>query len=746
MTCFFENVIDLLDLNDDTQYTPEQRQFVEDNEVTDGKLISPPGSGKTTCILGRRKFLLRNGYQPSQVLVVTFTRASARDLQTRMSDRSGARTIDSLAFRVLRTVDSSINASPQILTAWFKQFLVSTSANILRAVPELRDLSVLLVDEAQDLNQDQYDIVMMLKHLLDLTIYMVGDPNQSIYAFRDSSPAHLVTFPGKTYVLTVNFRSTPELVQFTEHLKPHQQFPCRAAASALVQSPKPLLLHNECEKFIDYLHDLIRTFDRDLSQLAILCPVRGNNQKSNQFLGLARMATCLESMNVPFVQLYDEASNSQGDERRIQYESVPGHVNLLTYHGSKGLEWDTVICADVWHELMLNVPTKEEQKEHKYLLYVATTRAKRRLILWIEATPAYNPSPLLEVFPLCTYDGFVYFRRSYKYRDPLASKSTKVFAITQVIQNIKNDDLLYIEQRLTYQSHMTQLWEEQSHLVTDEAILMGNFLENLFSLQCSLHRGDKPRTLPTIENLIHGQYVIVDVKDLEHLLLFQQLYQTWENFEAMRHTCPATVRRLVKKYMCNIPLERHLFTSVTYMSILNEHQPIIRETYRRYKEAHHVGWNNCLDDLFYLTIVKHAYDSNHLFHIKNRGERKRHLLTHDLTALFEHMNSYAAEFSRLHNYREQVPCTLEYPSMCGVVDWLFDNQLLVEFKASHSDLNIQRLLQLWCYQAALQLSFANSPVVFINFLTGRRYDIQFTVSDSNVDVVIDILSRATKKH
>ena len=76
----------------------------------------------------------------------------------------------------------------------------------------------ILVDEFQDISPLQYDIVRMLA-LPENNLFIVGDDDQSIYAFRGSDPGIMLGFekdyPGAARImLSQNFRSRQEIVDF----------------------------------------------------------------------------------------------------------------------------------------------------------------------------------------------------------------------------------------------------------------------------------------------------------------------------------------------------------------------------------------------------------------------------------------------------------------------------------------------------------------------------------------------------
>lgn len=80
--------------------------------------------------------------------------------------------------------------------------------------------SYILVDEFQDINQLQYDVVKLLAKPED-NVFIVGDDDQSIYAFRGAKPEIMLHFPedypdAKTELLACNYRSASTIVEFSQ--------------------------------------------------------------------------------------------------------------------------------------------------------------------------------------------------------------------------------------------------------------------------------------------------------------------------------------------------------------------------------------------------------------------------------------------------------------------------------------------------------------------------------------------------
>jgi len=766
---FFELVV----ITDVTQpfmekFTPEQRKFIEDKEIVDGKLIASPGAGKSSSVLARQIFMVKNGYfTKKQIITVTFTKFSAKDIQDRIltipkyehyfqvrSSKNGpyiqsVRTIDSMAHQVMRKFNVCKTDTVQILSVWFLRFLnLYATEKKLRQVEMFKHIRVLFVDEAQDLNETQYHIILKLKELLNLTVYLIGDPNQSIYGFRGSSPCYLIDFPGKVYELTYNFRSTGNIIKFTEHLKPHKEHETKVGVTnntTTTTTAKPHMLHLSFSEFSEFLSTLFKKLECDLSEVAILCPTKGNKVSSDgSIYGLSRMANLLDELKIPFVQMYNESGN-QADSSEIKYEKIMGAVNLLTYHGSKGREWKVVICADLWFELMNRHPSVAQHHDHQYLIYVATTRAKDSLYVYMGKER--KPSPYLYTIPYDLYEGTLYGKKSCKFNE---SVSTKCFGIREAIENISPETMLDIEQKLKYNINTRTLWKDYRDVVNsvikNDSVLFGIFLENLFSFQCALSKQHTPKRLPVIENIIGGEVVMVEPN---HYSALQEVWcncQSWDDYDRIRSDQPAWVLSLVSKYMKrSIPWGKHLLTMNQYLQLLVEGRSLIDSCYTKYKEA--TTWKASLKDLFYLTVVSYSYTTNHLFNMKQFGVNKSHLVHPNLMPLFEDMATYATKFAT-RSYGEQISVRFPYLRLLGHIDLKFMDGTVVEFKASNTSRSLYHMLQLFAYvfgDADSYQDLVTRPCMLMNFLTGEASLIRFNISESDVLPLINAFAEGSSQ-
>jgi DNA helicase II / ATP-dependent DNA helicase PcrA len=100
--------------------------------------------------------------------------------------------------------------------------LLFNAVMLLKQYPEILEsyrqrFDYVMVDEYQDINTTQYQLVSAIAHPLN-NLYVVGDPDQSIYGWRGADIRNILRFeqdfPGaKIFKLQQNYRSTKSIIQ-----------------------------------------------------------------------------------------------------------------------------------------------------------------------------------------------------------------------------------------------------------------------------------------------------------------------------------------------------------------------------------------------------------------------------------------------------------------------------------------------------------------------------------------------------
>jgi ATP-dependent DNA helicase RecQ len=197
-----------------------QRKVIDDKVSPHIVVAAGPGSGKTKVLVHKlAALLLMEDVKHEQLLMLTFSRAAATEFKKRLTALIGGaahfieiKTFHSFCFDLLGKV-GSIEKSDKILQ--------NAVEKIRHDEIEINRITkaVLVIDEAQDMNADEFALVKVLIEKNDgLRVIAVGDDDQNIYEFRGSDSKYLTQFMEEhqavKYELTTNFRSRSNLVSF----------------------------------------------------------------------------------------------------------------------------------------------------------------------------------------------------------------------------------------------------------------------------------------------------------------------------------------------------------------------------------------------------------------------------------------------------------------------------------------------------------------------------------------------------
>ena len=118
-----------------------------------------------------------------------------------------------------------------MLSLDFDDLLLRT-IQILKEYPEIKTkwrnrISNILIDEFQDTNDVQYELVKLLMKV-DTALYVVGDPDQTIYTWRGANQSIILEFNkdfplAETIVLDRNYRSTKSILDAANKLIAHNK-------------------------------------------------------------------------------------------------------------------------------------------------------------------------------------------------------------------------------------------------------------------------------------------------------------------------------------------------------------------------------------------------------------------------------------------------------------------------------------------------------------------------------------------
>lgn len=133
--------------------------------------------------------------------------------------------------------------------------LIKFSLYIFREHPDIRlkwqqRLEYIMIDEFQDIDQLQYDLMTVLAGY-HKNLFIVGDPDQTIYTWRGANVKFLLdfeeNFPGtRTIMMMDNYRSTPQILQVANALiaRNRNRLP-KSLLPTLPEGPRVVCHHGE---------------------------------------------------------------------------------------------------------------------------------------------------------------------------------------------------------------------------------------------------------------------------------------------------------------------------------------------------------------------------------------------------------------------------------------------------------------------------------------------------------------------
>ena len=208
--------------------------------------------------------------------------------------------------------------------------LIMTPVMLFRQHPEVlakwqRRIRYLLVDEYQDTNLAQYELVKTLVNEKQ-ALTVVGDDDQSIYAWRGARPENLMQlqedFPGLEIVkLEQNYRSTGRILAAANKLIDNNPHLITKALWSELGPGDPLRFitseneDTECERVVNKIIDMRLKRRCKYSDFAVL--YRGNYQ--------AKLVEIkLQTQNIPY-----EITGGQSFYAKTEIKDVMGYLRLL---------------------------------------------------------------------------------------------------------------------------------------------------------------------------------------------------------------------------------------------------------------------------------------------------------------------------------------------------------------------------------------------------------------------------------
>ena len=202
------------------QLSKRQMEIISDKDSRCIVVAAGPGSGKTRVLVHKlASLLLLEDVKHEQLLMLTFSRAAATEFKQRLMELIGnaahfveIKTFHSYCFDLLGRIGNLEDAKN----------IVEKAAEMISqgdVEPNKIGKTVLVIDEAQDMGVDEYNLVKaLMNNNEEMRVIAVGDDDQNIYEFRGSDSSNMYRLTqesGSKFIeMTENYRSAQHTVSF----------------------------------------------------------------------------------------------------------------------------------------------------------------------------------------------------------------------------------------------------------------------------------------------------------------------------------------------------------------------------------------------------------------------------------------------------------------------------------------------------------------------------------------------------
>lgn len=430
--------------NKKVELNDEQHKIVTSRIDQNIRVLSCAGSGKTTTIVCRIKYLIDNGIDPERIMLTTFTVDAAESMKKKITDVFGfmpkilVGTLDSIACKFYyKYFPQNYRVSISEYSHYFYEYLKLDD----NAVSKL--FQYVFVDESQDLSELQFNVVHEL-YKNGAYITFVGDVSQNIFSFRGSQIKYIINLEKyiknlSTYSLVNNYRSTPEIIGLANYsIKFNKE-----------NISRDMVANHRSINFLPQVKHYDNIFHHNNS---IIKKILKYNNKGIEFDEIAIL--CRNNYPLKSFEEAIEKHNQKNEDNQIKYIALisddsslkpkikPGHVTLTSIHKSKGLEFDCVILLDCNDSRFPNETEKAIIQEERRLFYVAVTRAKKYLYFTFcdEKNKQVKITRFLQEVPTKFYNFSNHDKKYYSYDDYRSIKWTT--GVTETLKLLNESDII----------------------------------------------------------------------------------------------------------------------------------------------------------------------------------------------------------------------------------------------------------------------------------------------------------------
>lgn len=725
-------------LQENITFDRNQSNFINYN-LNDCKLLGIPGGGKTRCIIEKIKKCFENKIFTNNFdfIILTFSKRSRFDFLnkgrqlSKNFNQNNVRTLHSIAGHILQKLKGRTSSSLETVVLACLKFLDETNIN-LKSLKILQNLKVIFVDEAQDISNNQYKFILKLKEKLECKLILVGDPNQNIYQFQGGSDQFLLSYNVKSFNLINNYRSNKNIVSFVSGISPHQT---KMISKNNNKTNKVEIFEGSLDQIENDIIKELKNTTIDLSQIAIIGPVKRCNVKHNSYLnvGLSLIANCLSKNNIPFLKQYTDTHSMKFDTDKII--TRPDHVNLFTIHGSKGLEFEKVYLLNYHLTTFGKIPTLDDYNVFKYMWYVGVSRAKSYLKIYKDKSKIIWPLTNKVNKKIYNSNSILKFKDEIKFKKEFKQLR---FNVTDFLEDLRAEQLFGFENLLKFETEEIQLYKIKKDLVDYKNLsaLYGLFIETIYEYYYYYFN----------ENL-NNNFLDRFLFQLNNTIIISEKYQK---------ICKIIFKRFNLNF--NNSLILNIFEKSKYLLSNNEmefYHFLKKELNYDYNKKFFISFENKVTKQSNKKLIKLCKDIKDNFKSENIYSifmivLYRYQIDNESGYLFEmdfslHLEKLQPIIEKIKLFCEKkiyknlkFQYYTEHPNfpMTGIIDAIdVENKKIIDIKFTKSFHIKQAFQVLLYYNNVIPDWCKNYELEIINFYTGKIYKLKFDKDIKNYDLL-----------
>jgi hypothetical protein len=725
----------------------EQHQIVTYKGGNNIRVIACAGTGKSTSILCRCKYLVENNILPNRILLLTFNVDAAQNLVTMANKLFGfeinieIRTIDSfcssIVWKYKEAEKKTNNFNNQINDISLSEMCIEGEKIMLKYGNIIsKNYEYVIIDEFQDVNDSQFNILKIFEQN-GCKVIIIGDESQNLYQWRGSNNYYIINFEKiinnvKTFKITYNYRSCKHIIKSAN----------KSIENNTIRVDKIMKYTKENNNKIKLIIKNT-TYDQCEYILNLIKMKLSSGLKYHDIAILARNGTILkiietyfEKNNIPYIAAITEKTTAHDEKIKIIKE---GYITISTVHKSKGLEWDTVIIVGLndnfWPSHMNN--NIKNIEEERRLFYVAITRPKNDLIF-------VGTSSDLPITRFIKEIDSKYIEYDTKTKNLFGTNDKNIpklkYSVTELIMLLQGKDINNLRElnlALTENREERLLFDDMLNVNDDikENFFesdFGEFVDKLLTRQIMLKNGEMIRDIDT-ELLING----INLTEEE-----MEIYQKYE-LEKIIHSNNYKKDEIIEIIKCIPILQTHkndlklalkicdyIKENVEFRRINTYPDLFMKQLNESYKKYINKNFKNkdIMKDIYYISLSR-----------KIINERRR-LIYRDIFNIFmkdfEKIEQRIIEYSELYEEKETI-CKMNMRKIYKIEkeNVIFSGELdmynktdktIIDFKCSSSDYKIEWTLQILIYCALLieggKLDRNDvENICIFNILKGKEY-------------------------